>query len=92
MGFDVGSTTASSSTRTQAIPGILLEKSCDKILRLNRDGPIVFTRPLNVVIDNVRKELFRRLAEKWDAANEELVEDDSRCPPIDRFSCMLKKN
>ena len=49
-------------------------------------GPVGFAGPLDVVVDDVGEQLFGRLAEEGHAADEELVEDDPRRPPIHRFT------
>lgn len=72
MGFDF-----SAAGRAQTIAGILLEQRRDQIFGLDRNRPIRFAWPFDIVIDNVGKEFFRRFAEKWDAADQKFVENDS---------------
>lgn len=88
MGLDVGrSASATDSSGAQPITGVLLEKSRDQVLGLGRNRPVIVARPFDVVVDDVSEELLRRLSEKGDATDEELVEDDPGCPPIHRLAC-----
>ena len=73
------------------IKRILLQQQSNDLLCLRLDLPVLRVRPLDVVVDRVAKQLFRRLAKERDTADEELVEYDAHTPPVHWLAVALSQ-
>ena len=80
------------SRRAQPLQRVLMQQGRDDVLRLRRHRPVVLFRPLDVVVDGVREQLFRGFSEERNAADQELVENDAHAPPVHRFAVPLTED
>lgn len=74
--LDLGGT----GERTESLSRVVREEALDEVLR-------VVLGPLDFVLDDVGEQLLGRLAEEGHPADDQLVEDDAQCPPVDRLAC-----
>ena len=60
----------------------LSEEESDHVLGLGLHRPVLLSRPLDVVIDRVGKQLLGSLSEEGNTTNQKLIQDHSHAPPV----------